>query len=307
LRLIEPLGSAEQGMPAKGAAGRSDETSREAVPGVAIALEDVSVRASGHVILDGINLTVAAGSQIAIVGQSGAGKSSLVGLLLGWHRPSRGRILIDDYELDGQRLERLREETAWIDPAIQLWNRSLLDNLLYGTTGDEIASVGRSVESAGLHELLKRLPKGLQTLLGEGGALVSGGEGQRVRLGRAMSRRSAQLVIMDEAFTGLEQPLRRQLLEKAREIWRGATLLCVTHDIGETLSFDRVVVIEGGRIVEDGAPSELIRWPRSHYCAMLEAEAAIHKSLWANDTWRRLRIEHGRLFGESPDDEHAPS
>jgi ATP-binding cassette subfamily B protein len=246
LRLLEPLGAAEQSAAAEAqtqdAALRSHDVPPEAAHGVAITIEDVSVRASGHVILEDINLTVAAGSQIAIVGQSAAGKSSLVGLLLGWYRPSRGRILIDGRELDGPRLERLREETAWVDPTIQLWNRPLLDNLLYGATDDGVGPVGRNVESAGLRELLQRLPNGLQTPLGEGGSLVSGGEGQRVRLGRAMARHGARLVIMDEPFTGLEQPLRQQLLEKAREVWREATLLCITHDVGETLSFDRVVI-----------------------------------------------------------------
>jgi len=129
---------------------------------------------------------------------------------------------------------------------------------------------------------------------------VSGGEGQRVRLGRAMSRHGVRLVIMDEPFTGLEQPLRQQLLEKAREIWRGATLLCISHDVGETLSFDRVVIIEGGRIVEDGAPSELARRPSSLYSAMLKAEAAFRTRLWSTDNWRRLRIERGRLIEGAP-------
>jgi len=304
LRILEPLRAAEQNTAAEAHMSdvglQSNGAAREAVHGVAIALEDVSVRASGHVILEDINLTVAAGSHIAIIGQSAAGKSSLVGLLLGWHRPFRGRILIDGCELDGPRLERLREDTAWIDPAVQLWNRPLLDNLLYGATGNGLGSIGRSVESAGLRELLQKLPNGLQTPLGEGGALVSGGEGQRVRFGRAISRRGARLIILDEPFTGLQQPLRQQLLENARELWRGATLLCVTHDVGETLSFDRVLIIEGGRIVEEGMPSELAGRPGSHYSAMLKAEAALRERLWSNQNWRRLRIECGRVFDRAP-------
>jgi ABC-type bacteriocin/lantibiotic exporter with double-glycine peptidase domain len=311
LRILEPLKAAE-GSPAAEApmpdtALDSQVASNGAHRGVAIAIEDVSVRASGHLILEGVNLTVAAGSQIGIVGQSAAGKSSLIGLLLGWHRPFRGRILIDGYELDGQRLECLREETAWVDPAIQLWNRPLLENLLYGATGDGLGSVRGSLEAAGLRELLQKLPNGLQTPLGEGGSLVSGGEGQRVRFGRAMSRPRARLVILDEPFSGLEKPLRRQLLEKARELWRGSTLICVTHDVSDTLNFEQVVVVEDGRIVENGVPADLARQPHSRYSAMLRGEAAVRAQFWSNYHWRRLRIEGGRLFEERPDAARARS
>jgi ABC-type bacteriocin/lantibiotic exporter with double-glycine peptidase domain len=311
LRMLEPLKTTEPGTPAQASmpdtALESQVASHRAASGVAIAVEDVSVRASGHVILEGINLTVAAGSQIAIVGQSAAGKSSLIGLLLGWHRPSRGRILIDGCELDGPRLDRLREETAWVDPTIQLWNRPLLENLLYGAAGDMLDSVRGSVEAAGLRELMQKLPNGLQTPLGEGGSLVSGGEGQRIRFGRAMSRPRAQLVILDEPFSGLEKPLRRQLLRKARELWRGSTLICVTHDVSETLSFERVVVVEDGRIVENGVPADLARQPHSRYSAMLRSEAAIRAQFWSNYHWRRLRTEGGRLFEERPDAARARS
>src|SRR6185503_12153807 len=97
---------------------------------VAIRMDGVTVKAGGHTILDGVDLEIAAGSHVAVVGPSGAGKSSLVGLLLGWHAPSSGRVTIDGEPLDARRLERLREETAWVDPSVQLWNRSLFDNLV---------------------------------------------------------------------------------------------------------------------------------------------------------------------------------
>ena len=90
------------------------------------------MHAAGHTILEDVDLHIDAGSQVAIIGPSGAGKSSLVGLLLGWHRAAAGRILIDGHPLDAMRLDRLRDETAWVDPAIQLWNRPLARNLLYG-------------------------------------------------------------------------------------------------------------------------------------------------------------------------------
>src|SRR5262249_30348436 len=146
-----------------------------------------------------------------------------------------------------------------------------------------------------LRRVLEKLPDGLQTKLGEGGALVSGGEGQRVRLGRAMLRENARLVILDEPFRGLDRDKRRALLRRARELWAGATLLCITHDIGETLDFERVLVVEGGRIVEDGSPRSLTCQADSRYNCLLQAEAAVRSGLWAKAEWRRLRMDGGRL------------
>ena len=116
-------------------AGAWEPTAAAAGPagqGVAIAREGVSVRAGGNTILTDLNLALAPGSHVAIVGPSGAGKSSLVGLLLGWHRPASGRVLVEGRPLDDAHLAWVRQITAWVDPAIQLWNRPLLDNLCYG-------------------------------------------------------------------------------------------------------------------------------------------------------------------------------
>src|SRR5207249_2858472 len=118
---------------------------------------------------------------VAIVGASGAGKSSLVGLLLGWHKPVTGQVLVDGVPLDGAHLQALRRETAWVDPSVQLWNNSLLENLTFGREGDELPLTAL-LEQADLYEIMARLPEGLRTALGESGGLVSGGEGQRVRL-----------------------------------------------------------------------------------------------------------------------------
>jgi ATP-binding cassette subfamily B protein len=299
LRLLEPLGAPEE--------GDAQEVDRALVHtpasthvaplrGVAVRLEGVSVRAAGHTVLEGLDLVIEAGSHVAIVGPSGAGKSSLIGLLLGWHRPATGRILIDDEPFDGTRLARLRRETAWIDPAVQLWNRSFLENLLYGAPTDSSPQVSLVIEQADLRSVLEKLPEGLQTSLGEGGGLVSGGEGQRVRLGRAMLRTGVRLVILDEPFRGLDREQRRALLARARSVWRDATLLCITHDVSETRAFARVLVVEGGQIVEDGPPTDLTQRPESRYRAMLETEAVVREELWSNGAWRRLELTRGLLL-----------
>jgi ATP-binding cassette subfamily B protein len=223
--------------------------------------------------------------------------------LLGWHRPSQGQILVDGQPLDGLKIQALRREIAWVDPAVQVWNRSLYDNLRYGIEHSQGRPLGETIQRADLFDVMERLPDGLKTVLGESGGLVSGGEGQRVRLGRAMLRPQVRLAILDEPFRGLDREKRRNLLAQARDLWQGVTLLCVTHDVGETLHFPRVIVIEAGRILEDGDPQTLAADPASRYRQLLDAEDAVRKNMWAGVSWRRFIMTDGRL---SSDDRPSP-
>jgi len=198
-------------------------------------------------------------------------------------------------ELDDQRLDQLRPHIAWVDPAVQLWNRPLLENLRYGLRDKPGMTIERAMDAAELTRVIERLPNALETPLGEGGGLVSGGEGQRVRLGRALLRPGVRLAILDEPLRGLDFEQRHKLLARSREIWRDATLLAISHDIAEAMAFDRVLVMEDGRIVEDGDPRELARNPASRFHAMLEAESAIREEFWNAPEWRHLRLENGHL------------
>jgi ATP-binding cassette subfamily B protein len=207
-------------------------------------------------------------------------------------------VLVEGLPLNDQHLAWLRQITAWVDPAIQLWNRALLDNLCYGGAGAPASLVALALAQADLRGVLDRLPDGLQTPLGEGGGLVSGGEGQRVRFGRALARRGVRLVILDEPFRGLDREQRRVLLQRARQVWSTATVLCITHDVGVTQVFDRVLVMEDGRIIEDGTPASLKVCPETRYRALLDAEAIAHEGLWSSGLWRRLRLVEGRVHEE---------
>jgi ABC-type bacteriocin/lantibiotic exporter with double-glycine peptidase domain len=291
LRLLEPMGAIEEEIVVT-----IPDVPAETNGGVSITMRDVNVVAAGHTILADINLTIEPGAQVAIVGASGAGKSSLFGLLLGWHRASQGEILVDGHALEGRQLEELRRHTAWVDPAIQLWNRSLLENLRYGANGDSVTSIGKVIDSADLGRTLQQLPDGLQALLGEGGALLSGGEGQRVRLGRAMLRPKIRLVLLDESFRGLDRESRHALLTHARRAWPEATLLCITHDIAATRSFERVLVVDAGKIIEDGSPADLLKQAGSRYKELLHAEESVRKGLWSGVAWRRMQFNKGHLF-----------
>ncbi|HTC37109.1 MAG TPA: ATP-binding cassette domain-containing protein [Bryobacteraceae bacterium] len=278
LRLLEPLGALDQRAPA------ASNGAPLSAP-VSIEFKNVSVVAAGHQILRDISLTIPAGSHVAIVGASGAGKSSLAGLLLGWHRAASGSVFVDGVELDESHLDQIRAHAAWVDPSVQLWNRPLADNLRYGSA--ETARIDDVIDAAQLQRVIERLPNGLDTPLGEGGGLVSGGEGQRVRLARALLRPNVRLAILDEPFRGLDFEQRHALLKRAREVWRDATLIFISHDIREALEFDRVLVMEDGRIVEDG------HGPR--FQAMLQAERAIRDEFWESADWRHLRLHNGQL------------
>lgn len=264
-------------------------------PGVAIDISDVSVHIGGQTVLRDIDVSIAPGEHVAVVGASGAGKSSLAGLLLGWYRPISGQVRADGALVHAERLRRLRRETAWIDPGVQLWNRSLDENLRYGSDHSSSTALREAIQAADLHQVADRLPEGAATALGEGGGLVSGGEGQRVRLGRGLYRRNVRLAILDEPFRGLDRDRRRQLLTRSRDRFRDATLLFISHDIADTMSFDRVLVIHEGRIVEDGHPNALVADQKSRYFALKRADDAVRDSLWRGVSWRRLWMDQGIL------------
>jgi len=302
LRLLEPLQAPVEREDAETdpIAAPAPMHAADSTRGVDLEFRSVSVNLGGHSVLHDIDVRVPSGCHVAIVGPSGAGKSSLVGLLLGWHRPATGQVAVDGAPLTATAVSTLRRQIAWVDPAVQLWNRPLLDNLLYGAPSGADAAVGRVIEQASLGEVVERLPDGLQTPLGEGGAMVSGGEGQRVRIGRAMLQSGVRLAILDEPFTGLDRQQRRHLLTRARALWRNATLLYTTHDVSETESFDRVVVMEGGHIIQDGPPSTLAEQPGRRFQQMLDTHRTVRQLLGSQPPWHRLRLADGKLFPQVP-------
>jgi len=297
LRLLEPIKTLE-GVDNKQTVNSSDTVNTAKTPmqlcsGVNIRMQQAAVVAAGHTLLHDICLEIDAGEHIAIVGPSGAGKSSLLGLLLGWHQSIHGQLWVDGYVLNKQRIQKLRTETVWLDPAVQLWNRSLLENLRYNPKPGSYTELGHIVQQADLAQVLARAPDGLQTSLGEGGANLSGGEGQRVRLARTLWQKDARLVLLDEAFRGLDRQQRSHQLNQTRQHWRNATLLCVSHDIQETQTFPRVIVIENGRIVEDGHPKQLAI-SNSRYRTLLQAEETLQQTVWNSPVWKRLQLDSSR-------------
>jgi len=287
LRFLELIGSPDE---------ETGYTSRSTnVGGVEIDMDAVTVVMAGRKVLEDVTLHIGPGEQVGIVGVSGAGKSSLLGCLLGWHPASTGSVRVDGVPLDAARLNALRHSTAWIDPQVHLFRSSLYENLRYGNGADPAASIEEAIDVADLDHVLRRSSDGLQTAVAEGGASLSGGEGQRLRAARAFGRPGVRLAILDEPARGLGREQRRRLLINARRRFSRATLLCITHDISDTLDFDRILVIENGRIVEQGPPQSLRAIGGSRYQQLLDEEEAVSRELWGHTKWRRWRLSRGAL------------
>lgn len=259
-----------------------------------VVVEDLEIRASGHRLLTVPSLRIDAGEHVAIVGSSGAGKSTLIHTLLGLHVP-RGRIELGGLGVSPATQARFRSRTAWVDPAVRLWNDSVLANTRYGN-GPEGRPLQDVLEQAGLVEVLSELPEGLSQPVGDAGGLLSGGQGQRVRLGRAMGRQDVALALLDEPFRGLDRGTRRALLGRARTHWASSTLLTVTHDVRDVLGFPRVLVVEDGRIVQDGDPDRLAD-EDGPFAELLAADRALDAAF--GEGWQRWTLVNGRLEGSA--------
>ncbi len=252
-----------------------------------VSLNQVTVLAGGHVVLDEVTVAVRPGQHIAIVGRSGSGKSSLLAVLLGVLRPASGAVVVDGVELSDDLLGLWRPHVAWVDPDVRVWNTPLVDNVCFGSAGQDpwpamgLAGLGDVGQSVGGESL------------GESGGRLSGGQRQRVRLARALVRSDPALVVLDEAFRGLERAERERLLVAVRQQWSAATLLAVTHDTASSLGFDRVLVVDDGRVVADGAPSALAQ-QAGPYRDLLCADAEVN-AMWSG--WRHAHLSGGALVG----------
>ncbi len=258
---------------------------------VAITLQGVGVVQAGHTQLQDIDLEIAAGEHIAILGASGSGKSTLLALLLGLQGITSGELRIDERPYSYESLQVLRQRTAWVSADVQLWQRSLLDNLQYGNQGQAgPMAIPDVIDAAYLADMLERLPEGLQTGIGADGRRLSGGEGQRVRYGRALGRSAARLVLLDEPFREMEPERRQALLQHTRIYWQNTTLLYVTHTPTLAQGFDRVLVLSDGKIAQQGAPDDLATQLDGPYARMLADHQRTQQSLWQTEVWRHWQL-----------------
>ncbi len=243
----------------------------EADGGATIDLRGIDVVLGATRVLADVDVRLSAGEHVAVVGLSGAGKSSLVAVLAGWLAPSAGVIEVDGDPLEGVALARLRRATAWSDSSTRLDDASLAANADFGAhTGAPPAT--ERLRFVGLAAVRERLG---DTSIGPDGACLSSPEAQRLRLARALGRPRARLVLLDEALGALPGSQLRPLIARARAVWHSATLVHVTHDVASAEDFPRVLVVEHARIVEDGDPALLAADPGSRYAGLLASQARL--------------------------------
>ncbi|MFY0992703.1 lipid A export permease/ATP-binding protein MsbA [Halomonas sp. C05BenzN] len=208
-------------------------------------------------VLRGIDLEVAPGEMVAIVGRSGSGKSTLVGLLARFYRPTAGRVVVDGVPLDQYRLTPLRRQIALVSQQVTLFNASIADNIAYGVPDADPAAIEAAARAAHAHEFIERLPGGYATVVGDNGVMLSGGQRQRLAIARAIFK-DAPLLVLDEATSALDTESERHIQAALEEVCRGRTTFVIAHRLSTIERADRILVMEQGEIVEQGSHAELL-------------------------------------------------
>jgi len=208
-------------------------------------------------VLKDINLKVKAGEKIAIVGVSGAGKSTLLDLILRFYDPQKGRILIDNYDIREVTLSSLRRQIGIVTQEIVLFNDTVRANIAYGKPDATIEEIEEAALKANAYDFIKKLPLGFDTVIGERGATLSGGEKQRIAIARAILK-NPPLLLLDEATSQLDSESERIVQEALEKLMFGRTVIIVAHRLSTVRDCQRIVVLDKGRIVEEGSHKELI-------------------------------------------------
>lgn len=244
-------------------------------------------------VLHDFNLTIAPGEKIALVGPSGAGKSTIVKLLLRLHESAKGHILIDDTRITTVTLESLRRAIALVPQDTLLFHRTLMENIRYGRKDASDRETHRAATLAHCDEFVRNLPLGWGTYVGERGIKLSGGERQRVAIARAILK-NAPILVLDEATSSLDSHSEMLIQDALDTLMKGKTVMVIAHRLSTIRKMDRIIVLDGGAIVETGSHEEL-----------LKNEGGLYRKLWTLQAGGFIRDTEGEDEQEKEADEMA--
>ncbi len=212
---------------------------------------------NGAEVLHDINMTIAPGETIAVVGQTGSGKSTLMKLLLRFHSPSSGCLKLDGTDLTKLKIPDLRRAFGLVSQDVFLFHGTVAENIAYGRPGANQAEIETAAKAAEAHEFIMQLPQGYNTIVGERGQKLSGGQRQRVSIARAVLK-DPPVLILDEATSAVDNETEAAIQRSMQVITRGRTTLVVAHRLSTIVNANRIYVLEQGRVTEMGSHNELL-------------------------------------------------
>ncbi len=224
-----------------------------------------SYEAGKGVALSDVSLRVPSGQTLAIVGRSGSGKSTLVNLLPRFYDVASGAVMVDGHDVREYELQSLRQQVSLVSQDVVLFNDTIRANIAFGS-GVSAGEIERAAGAAHVLEFTRDYPEGLDTMVGDRGVLLSGGQRQRIAIARALLK-NAPILILDEATSALDTESERVIQTALEQLMHGRTTLVIAHRLSTVEKADRIVVMDGGRVVESGSHAELLR-KDGHYASL---------------------------------------
>jgi len=222
-----------------------------------IEYQDIFFRYADEMVLRDINFTIKRGEKVALVGSSGAGKTTLVNLLPRFYDVTEGTILIDGMDIRHATLQSLRDQIGVVSQQTLLFNDTVRNNIAYGRPDISEAEVIKAGQMADAHDFIRKLPQGYDTVIGEQGIILSGGQRQRVSIARALLK-NAPILILDEATSSLDTESEREVQAALDRLMEKRTVLVIAHRLSTVRNVDRILVFSEGRIIEEGVHRELM-------------------------------------------------
>jgi ATP-binding cassette subfamily B protein len=208
-------------------------------------------------VLEHFNLEIPAGQKVGLVGYSGAGKTTLTKLLLRFDDLNAGQIEIDNQDISKFTQKSLRQSISYVPQEPMLFHRTLRENIAYGKSNATDAQIIKAAKLANAYDFIKKLPNGLDTIVGERGVKLSGGQRQRIVIARSILK-NAPILILDEATSALDSESESLIQKSLGVLMKGRTSIVVAHRLSTISKLDRIIVIDKGKIIEDGSHSELL-------------------------------------------------